>query len=134
MRSRLDDLPVFEIRQLSMRAEDFNLVQIALKRLGTPLRVELPRLRTLDLILEKDAWVVVDRSLNDIPVLAWVDFQSAHRQTLHEPVACERRTYHTHALIIIDKVIEAMHLILGERLSALSPQTDEQVATIKRPS
>lgn len=134
MRSRLDDIPVFEIRQLSMRAEDYNLVQIALKRLGTPLRIELPGLRTLDLILEKDAWIVIDRSLNDIPVLAWVDFQTLHRQNLHEPVTCERRTYHTHALIIIDKVIEAMHLILGERLSALSPQTDKQVTTIKRPS
>lgn len=134
MRSRLDDIPVFEIRQLSMRAEDYNLVQIALKRLGTPLRIELPGLRTLDLVLEKDAWIVIDRSLNDIPVLAWVDFQTSHRQNLHGPVSCERRTYHTHALIIIDKVIEAMHLILGERLSALSSQTAEQVTTIKRPS
>lgn len=136
MRSRLDELPVFEVRQVNMRAEDYNLVQIALKRLGSPLRLELPRLRTLDLILEKDAWIVVDRSLNDIPVLAWIDFHSAQRQNLHEPVACERRTYHTHALIIIDKVIEAMHLILGERLSIRSSTTDEddQVTSIKRPS
>jgi hypothetical protein len=134
MRSRLDDLPVFEIRQVSIRAEDYNLVHIALKRLPNPLRFELPRLRTLDLILEKDAWIVVDRSLNDIPVLAWLDFQVAHRQTLHEPVACERRTYHTHALIIVDKVIEAMHLILGERMGATTPSNGEQVTPIKRPS
>ena len=134
MRSRLDDLPVFETRQVTMRAEDYNLVHIALNRLENPIRVELPRLRTLDLILEKDAWIVIDRSLNDIPVLAWIDFKVAHRQTLHEPVACERRTYHTHALIIADKVIEAMHLILGERLGAISPSTPEQVISIKRPS
>jgi hypothetical protein len=134
MRSRLDDLPVFESRQLSMRAEDYNLVHIALNRLGNPIRVELPRLRTLDLVLEKDAWIVVDRSLNDIPVVAWIDFKVSHRQTLHEPVACERRTYHTHALLIVDKVIEAMHLILGEKLGEISPTISEQVTPIKRPS
>ena len=127
MRSRLDDLPVFETRQLNLRAEDYNLVHIALKRLGDPLRVELPRLRTLDLILEKDAWIVVDRSLNDIPVVAWIDFKVSHRQSLHEPVACERRSYHTHALLIIDKVFEAMHLILGEKLGEISPAGSESV-------
>lgn len=117
-----------------MRAEDYNLVHIALKRLGNPLRVELPQLRTLDLVLEKEAWIVVDRSLNDIPVVAWIDFNVSHRETLHEPVTCERRTYHTHALIIIDKVIEAMHLILGEKLEQVSPAGSESVTPIKRPS
>lgn len=117
-----------------MRAEDYNLVHIALNRLGSPIRIELPRLRTLDLILEKDAWIVVDRSLNDIPVVAWIDFKVAHREALHEPVACERRTYHTHALLIVDKVIEAMHLILGERLGAISPIEHDKVISIKRPS
>ena len=134
MRSRLDELPVFETRHVKMRAEDYNLAHIALNRLGNPIRVELPRLRTLDLVLEKDAWIVVDRSLNDIPVVAWIDFKVAHRQALHEPVTCERRTYHTHALLIVDKVIEAMHLILGERLGAIAPATKEQVTSIKRPS
>lgn len=134
MRSRLDDLPVFETRLGTVPAADYNLVQIALKRLGDPLRFELPRLRTLDLVLEKDAWIVVDRSLNDIPVLAWLDFRTVHRANLHEPIDCERRTYHTHALIIIDKVIEAMHLILGERLDALTPPGHDPISQIKRPS
>jgi hypothetical protein len=134
MRSRLDDIPVFETRQVDMQAENYNLAHIALNRLGNPIRVELPRLRTLDLILEKDAWIVVDRSLNDIPVVAWIDFKVSHRQNLHEPVSCERRTYHTHALLIVDKVIEAMHLILGERLDAIAPATEDHVIPIKRPS
>jgi len=133
MRSRLDDLPVFETRQVQLRAEDYNLAHIALKRLGNPIRMELPRLRTLDLILEKDAWIVVDRSLNDIPVVAWIDFEVSHRETLHEPVACERRTYHTHALLIVNKVIEAMHLILGERLGALAPVSTKSVTSINKP-
>jgi hypothetical protein len=118
MRTRLDELPVFETRRLSIRAEDYNLVHIALKRLGNPIRFELPRLRTLDFILEKDAWIVA----------------VAHRQNLHEPVACERRTYHTHALLIVDKVFEAMHLLLGERIDALPSSSNETIVAIKKPS
>jgi len=134
MRTRLDELPVFEIRQLTVRASDYNLVHIALKRLGEPLRLELPKLRTLDLVLEHDAWIVIDRALNDMPVLAWIDFEVVHRHSLHEPVPCQRRTYHTHALLIVDKVIEAMHLILGERLGSLDAPEVEPVTRMKRPS
>jgi hypothetical protein len=133
MRSRLDDLPVFETLQGTVPAADYNLVQIALKRLGDPLRFDLPRLRTLDLILEKDAWIVVDCALNDMPVLAWLDFRTEHRANLHEPIDCERRTYHIHAPIIIDKVIEAMHLILGEQLNAISPTEHDSISQLKRP-
>ena len=132
MRSRLDDLPAFDIRDSQLRAQDFNLVHIALKRLGMPLRIELPRLRTLDFVFEKDAWIIVDRSLNDIPIVAWLDFQESHRSTLHEPILCQRRTYHTHATIIIDKAFEAMHLILGERLAIFNDEKHD-VLTIKRP-
>jgi len=134
MRTRLDDLPVFEIQRLTVRAVDYNLVQIALKRLGTPLHIELPRLRTLELILEKDSWIVIDRALNDMPVLAWVDFGLDQRSSLHEPIPCQRRSYHTHALLIVDKVIEAMHLILGERLGKEQHSAAAAVSEIKRPS
>ena len=133
MRSRLDEIPTFEIRESLLRAQDFNLVRIALKRLGTPIRIELPRLRTLDFIFEKDVWVIVDRSLNDIPVIAWLDFSEAMRNNLHEPIACQQRSYHTHARIIIDKAFEAMHLILGEKLSALEKDDVHDVVAIKRP-
>ena len=132
MRSRLDDIPTFSVRESQLRAQDFNLVRIALKRLGTPIRLELPRLRTLDFILEKDLWVIVDRSLNDIPVVAWLDFDESSRTTLHEPISCQRRTYHTHAAIIIDKAFEAMHLLLGEKLSALEDDVHD-VVQMKRP-
>lgn len=132
IRSRLDDLPAFEIRDSQLRAQDFNLVHIAQKRLGTPIRIEIPRLRTLDFVFEKDAWIIVDRSLNDIPIIAWLDFQEAHRKTLHEPILCQRRTYHTHAMIIVDKALEAMQLILGEKLAIFNDK-DNDVIEIKRP-
>ena len=133
MRSRLDDIPTFEIRQSQLRAQDFNLVRIALKRLGAPIRIELPRLRSLDFIFEKDVWVIVDRALNDIPIVAWLDFAEAMRDNLHEPIACQQRAYHTHAMMIIDKSFEAMHLILGEKLAALDKTDLHDVVAIKRP-
>lgn len=114
MKHRLDDIPAFDTRKCRMGAEHFNLVRLALKRLGTPLRLELPGLRTFDLVLEPQAWIVVDRALNDTPILAWLNFDA--RTDLFSPVACERRSYHTHALVVVDKVLEAMHLLLGERL------------------
>jgi len=134
MKYRLDDLPVYELCSTTIRAADYNLVKIAVKRLGSPLRLEIPRLRTLDFILEEDTWVIVDRSLNDIPIIAWVNFDEKHRAGLHEPVECERRTYHVHALIIVDKALEAMHLMLGERLADITPDSGNAVVEIKKPS
>jgi hypothetical protein len=98
------------------------------------LHIELPRLRTLELILEKDSWIVIDQALNDMPVLAWLDFELGQRSSLHEPIPCQRRTYHTHAPLIVEKVFEAMHLILGERLGGKDKAVSAPVSKIKRPS
>lgn len=134
MKARLDQLPVYERSYIQVSANLYNLAKIALKRLGNPLRFELPRLRTLDFVLEEDAWIVVDRSLNDIPIIAWLNFSTQHRSNLHEPIACERRSYHAHADLITDKSIEAMQLILGEQLGRLEPDSILPVTQIKRPS
>lgn len=134
MRSRLDDLPVYDVRPSSVSAADYNLVQIALHRIENPMRFELPSLRTLDLILEVDAWIVVDRSLNDIPVIAWIDFKDHHRQNLHEPVDCERRIYHSHATKIIHKINNGMIQILRRKLEEISPAGTDKILPIKKPS
>jgi hypothetical protein len=134
IRSRLDDLPAFEIRESQLRAQDYNLVQIAHKRLGSPLRIELPRLRSLDFVFENEAWAIVDRSLNDIPIIAWLNFHATHRDSLHQPISCQRRTYHTHATIIVDKALEAMHLLLGEKLARVNEGNGDVIAMkLKRP-
>ncbi len=116
MKSKLEDLPTFETRREKVEAIHYNLVQVGLKRLGSPLRFALPKLRTLDLHLEKDAWIVVDKSLNDIPVMAWVDFDTTQRASLHKAIPCTLKIYHSHAGILIKKVMEAMTLLLGEQL------------------
>ena len=116
MKTRLDNLPTFEILPVTVKAVHYNLVQVALKRLGSPLRFALPKLRTLDLHLEKEAWIVVDKSLNDIPVMAWVDFDTHARDNLHEDIPCTLKIYHSHANILIKKIMEAMTLLIGEQL------------------
>ncbi len=116
MKSRLEDLPTFETRHATVEALHYNLVQVAFKRLGSPLRFDLPKLQSLDLHLENDAWIVVDKSLNDIPVMAWVDFNVTGRNNLHEDIPCILKIYHSHGGKLIKKVMEAMTLLIGEQL------------------
>lgn len=68
MRSRLDELPRYSSRSCLMAAATYNRIRLALLRLGSPLRLPLTGLRTLEMVLEKDAWVCVDASLNDHPI------------------------------------------------------------------
>jgi len=114
-RSRLNDIPILKSAATTVPAARYNRVRLALRRLENPLRIELPRLRTLDIILEDQAWAIVDRSLNDMPVVAWTDF--APRSALHTPLRCSLHYYHTHAGVLIDAALDAMDHILAERLA-----------------
>lgn len=131
MKSYLDDIPVYESSQTSISAEHFNLVQIALKRLGSPIRLKLPKLRTLDFLIDEETWIIVDRSLNDIPVMAWLDFETKGR-SLHAPLPCQLNTYHAHANIIQPRVIEAMTLLLGEKLAEQENHEDASVSKLPK--
>jgi len=117
MTSKITDIPIYEHRDSEIAAEHFNTVQIALKRINQLIRFEPPELRTLDLILDAEEWIVVDHSSNDISVVAWSEFQTQSRTNLHEPIKCSLNLYHVHADIILDKVIIAMDLILAKMLS-----------------
>jgi hypothetical protein len=119
MYNRHDEVPVFEYRDGVIDAVHYNTVQTAFKRLGEEIRLSIPKLKTLDLILQRDAWIVVDRALNDVPVAAWTNFDTERRDALHTPIHCQLRLYHANGGIIIKRVLEAMELLLGERLSEL---------------
>lgn len=119
--ARLRDLPIYHRLTDSIAAHRFNRARLALRRVANPLRFDLPGLRGLDLSLEDEAWVCVDRTLNDMPVLAWLDFAKAERTGLHLPVACELRYYHAHAEMIRAKVLELMDAALDSRLHGLPP-------------
>ena len=130
MNPRLQNVPVYDGVNSSVPAEHFNLARIGLKRLQSPLRMPLPHPRPLDLILEDDAWIVVDRELNDVPVLAWLDFETRNRG-LHEPVPCRRNLYHAREEIIVGKVLEAMAILMGERLAEAYPEEMGGISVLK---
>jgi len=120
MYSRLEDVPVYETFPTTVNALHFNHVQHALNKLGDSIRLSIPRMKHLDLILEKQAWIIVDRVLNDVPIAAWTDFRSSPRDNIHQPIQCTQKLYHAHAHLILDRSLEAMELLLGE----LMPEGD----------
>ncbi|KPJ92800.1 MAG: hypothetical protein AMJ53_08670 [Gammaproteobacteria bacterium SG8_11] len=130
MYTRLNDIPVYESRCAQVNAMHFNHVQIALKKLGESIRLPIPKLKHLDLIVEKEAWIIVDRVLNDIPIAAWTDFQSEHRSNLHEPIACRLQLYHANADLILERTLEAMEMLLGEQLADALPDTKEDTSKV----
>ena len=114
--TRHDEVPVLHTREGKMEAIYFNHVQTAFKKLGPQIRLRIPKLKHLELLIQRDAWVVVDLALSEFPILCWTKFQSQHRDNLHEPVQCEVRYFHYGASMIYNKTIEGMELMLGELL------------------
>ncbi|MDV3238423.1 MAG: hypothetical protein LOY58_06190 [Gammaproteobacteria bacterium] len=111
------------LRTLSKRidAACYNQVRIALHRLPRPLRIELPRHRGLELLLDEDGWLCVDAARNDLPVLAWHGFDLRGRSALHEPVVCRLDLYHIHAGLVMGTVLEDLERVLRRRLAGAGP-------------
>ena len=117
MYTRHDEIPIYEIRALEIEAQHYNIVFRALFRRPQGIRLALPGLRTLDLILQNNAWIIVDRSLGDIPVAAWCEFRVPQDRALHEPIGCQMRYFHQHAGVILESVLTLMDVLLDEQLS-----------------
>ena len=113
-------------------AHYFNQVQTAHKRVRQQFRFKIPTLNHLDLIVQEDAWIVVDRVLNDIPIIAWTDFQTEGRDSLHEPIACEIRFYHFAARMIMKTTLDAMEDILGQLVTKRDSKKPEKVLPLKK--
>ena len=119
MYRRHQEVPVYEARDAELAACHYNLARIALMRFGEGIEFALPGLRSLRLVLQREAWIVVDEALNRVPVLAWLDFQP--RASLDATVRCRLQLYHCHALMIVPRVLEALVLLLGERVGSADP-------------
>jgi hypothetical protein len=126
--TRHNEVPLLHHREGKVEGAYYNEVQTALKKLGPQIRFRIPKLKHLDLILQKDAWIVVDRALSDFPILAWTDFQTEGRDSLLEPVKCEVRIFHFAASMILRRTLEAMDLMLGEQLAEI--MNDEKAAIL----
>lgn len=120
MRTRIDEVPVLRTRTAEVPAACYNRIRLAVLRLGDPLRVELPKLRHLDLLIGRDLWVCVDRMLYDLPVVAWTDFAQRGRTALDQPVACTLKLFHAHAEAIMPLVFAEADRVLRQRLAPRS--------------
>jgi len=125
-------VPLLHNRESKVEAAYYNEVQTALKKLGPQIRFKIPKLKHLDLILQKKAWIVVDRALSDFPILAWTDFQIEGRESLLEPIKCEVPIFHFAASMILRRTLEAMDLMLGEQLAEIMNDEKADVLPFKK--
>lgn len=117
MYTRHNELPVLSSWSDKVEARHYNIVLRALKRVGPDIRLTLPGLKTLDLILQSDAWIIVDRAFNDIPVAAWVNFSPKENRGIHEAVPCKLLFFHGHASMIIENALNLMDTLLEQQLN-----------------
>lgn len=130
--TRHDEVPRLDAKAGQVDALYYNHVQMALKHLGSQIRLKIPKLKHLDLILQKDAWIIVDRVLNDFPIAAWTNFEIENRDSLHQPILCEIRYFHYAASMVLNRTLEAMELMLGELLENELPEEKSSVLPFKK--
>ena len=118
MDSRLADMPIMAQRPDHIDAAAFNVWRRARRRWGNPMRLEGLGLKQMEMILCDRYWVCVDSFQHDCPVLAWVDIEDSHRDSLHKPIACTLNYYHFAASALREPVLKAMQDALNQRLKA----------------
>lgn len=114
--TRHNEILVLDSKPGHVEAKYFNVAQTALKRISEQWRTRIPGLNHLDLIIQQDAWIVVDRVLNDMPVAAWTNFETDGRDNLDQPIACEIRIYHFAARAVLQTTLNAMEKLIRESL------------------
>ena len=113
-------------------AQYFNVAQTALKRSKEPIRFKIPTLNHLDLLVQQDAWIIVDRVLYDMPIVAWTDFELDDRDNLHEPIPCEVRLFHFAARMVLNTTLKAMQDILGNLIKEQIKYDGEKIVALKK--
>jgi hypothetical protein len=118
MDARLADMPILSQRADHIDAAAFNVWRRARNRWGSPLRLDGLGLKQMELILSDRYWVCVDTFQHDCPVLAWVDIEDSHRDSLHQPIQCKLNYYHFAASALREPVLQAMQDAMNQRLKA----------------
>lgn len=116
MTTRLEDVPVIKISPVTVSAPVYNRLRLAAIRLDNPFRVALSGLKGMDFLIDDNSWICVDRTLYDLPILAWTSFETSGRENLHAPVHCQLHYYHIHANVIAETVLNTVEAIIEERL------------------
>ena len=105
MMSRIHDMQAYETQVIKIDALVYNLWRRVRLHVDLPARLKLPALKSMELILEKDHWVMVDSRHDDLPMIAWLLFQDVGRSSLHTPVACTVKYYHFMASQFYEKAL-----------------------------
>ncbi len=121
MKTRIESLPRYQTTDSDIAAPLLNLVKLALLRIKCPLRFSIHGLHNIDIILDHEYWVCTDSSLNDIPVFAWTEFETAGRSDLHMPICCKLYSFHAQAELIVDIVKDEIQTQLNGLLHPGSP-------------
>ncbi len=115
---KLRGMPVLAIRPDEIDARLYNMWRRLRLRTGPHVEFPLHGLSGMRLILEDDAWCVVDETRHDVPVLAWTDFAALKsRQSLHEPIACRLNHFHYMATSLRGPTLDRLEGLLASRLS-----------------
>ena len=121
MDSRSDKLTPLRTMTKTVEGTCYNHVRLALNRVSNPLRVKLPDHRGLEMILNDKRWLCVDSLHNDLPIMAWTEFDTRqHREALHESVTCKLKIYHLHAGLIMGSSLDALVSVLQAQLADLA--------------
>lgn len=118
---RLKEVPAFSSFPTQVEPIHFNQIRLALRRLSNPIRLELSNQRNVDMIIDNDSWVCVDRSMNDLPIVAWTDFETRDRNSLLAPVKCNLHYYHGAAGLIVRDALSITYRLLSEQLVGAEP-------------
>lgn len=115
--TRHNEILILNRRPGKMEAHYFNHVQAALRKFGPQIRLRIPGLKHLELLIQRDAWVVVDLVLSEYPVLCWTNFEVKSRENVHDPIQCEVRYFHYASSMIYNKTIKGMDAMLSDLLN-----------------
>jgi hypothetical protein len=114
--SRVGDMPVYEQLNVEVPAKLYNLWRRAKLHLIFPIRFSLEGFRGLVMILDQHEWLCADETMNDLPVICWLNFDDKGRDAIHLPVACTLNYYHFAASKIQTQVLELMEKELEHML------------------
>ncbi len=118
MPGTIDTIRTLRVMPKVIEAAHYNQVRLALLRLGNPLRAALPDHRGLEMILDNRQWLCVDSNFEDLPIMAWADFDTReHNRAIHATVPCQLHLYHMHAGLVMGSALDALSRALAEQLA-----------------
>jgi len=133
MSTRIENAPKLRTVPASINAELYNIALLATLRFEAPPRIRLPGLSTIDVVINRNTWVCLDRAMYDLPALTWTHINQNGRSALHTPVDCELHYYHIHANISAHKVLSNLYAALEKMLANPAPRQPGKIITLPFP-